>query len=115
MTVRAPDALASSSTNRPKRPVPQTDRGPGWLESRVELHRRLAFPFACLVFALVAVPIGAQPRRGGRAAGSLIAVTMIAGYYLLFVTGAGLARQGTVPPALGISRAILQRTSHPAG
>src|SRR6202166_4336474 len=77
------------------------DHGPGWLESRVELHRRLAFPFACLVFALVAVPIGAQPRRGGRAAGSLIAVAMIAGYYLLFVTGAGLARQGTVPPALG--------------
>src|ERR1700693_4990226 len=78
------------------------DHGPGWLESRVELHRRLAFPFACLVFALVAVPVGAQPRRGGRAAGSLIAIAMIAGYYLLFVTGAGLARQGTVSPALGI-------------
>ena len=78
------------------------DHGHGWLESRVELHRRLAFPFACLVFALVAVPIAAQPRRGGRAAGSLIAVAMIAGYYLLFVTGAGLARQGSVPPALGI-------------
>jgi LPS export ABC transporter permease LptF/LPS export ABC transporter permease LptG len=78
------------------------DNGSGWLESRVELYRRFAFPFACLVFALVAVPLGAQPRRGGRAAGSLIAVAMIAGYYLLFVTGAGLARQGAVPPALGI-------------
>ncbi len=78
------------------------DDGPAWLESRVELHRRFAFPFACLVFALIAVPIGAQPRRGGRAAGSLIAVLMIAGYYLLFVTGAGLARQGAIPPALGI-------------
>jgi len=78
------------------------DNGPGWLEARVELQRRLAFPFACVVFALVAVPLGAQPRRGGRAAGSLIAVAMIAGYYLLFVTGAGLARQGAVPPALGI-------------
>jgi len=78
------------------------DNGPGWLEARVELQRRLAFPFACIVFALVAVPLGAQPRRGGRAAGSLIAVAMIAGYYLLFVTGAGLARQGAVPPALGI-------------
>src|ERR1700730_5127176 len=83
------------------------DHGAGWRESRVELYRRLAFPFACLVFALVAVPIGAQPRRGGRAAGSLIAVAMIAGYYLLFVTGAGLARQGTVPPAIGIWMANL--------
>jgi LPS export ABC transporter permease LptF/LPS export ABC transporter permease LptG len=79
-----------------------SETGPGWLEARVELHRRFAFPFACLVFALVAVPIGAQPRRGGRAAGSLIAVLMIAGYYLLFVTGAGLARQGAVPPGIGI-------------
>ncbi len=78
------------------------DHGPGWREARVELHRRLAFPFACLVFALVAVPLGTQPRRGGRAAGSLIAVAMIAGYYLLVVTGAGLARQGAVPPVLGI-------------
>lgn len=74
----------------------------GWREARVELHRRLAFPAACLVFALVAVPLGAQPRRGGRAAGSLIAVILIAAYYLLSIIGAGLARQGALPPAAGI-------------
>jgi LPS export ABC transporter permease LptF/LPS export ABC transporter permease LptG len=78
------------------------DHGPGWREARVELHRRLAFPVACFVFALIAVPIGAQPRRGGRAAGSLIAVLVIASYYLLFIVGAGMARQGAVSPALGI-------------
>ena len=79
-----------------------SDDSPGWRETRVELHRRFAFPAACFVFALVAVPLGAQPRRGGRAAGSIIAVLLIAGYYLLFVMGAGLARQGTVTPAAGI-------------
>jgi LPS export ABC transporter permease LptF/LPS export ABC transporter permease LptG len=73
-----------------------------WREARVELHRRLAFPVACLAFALIAVPLGAQPRRGGRAAGSLIAVIIIASYYLLTVIGAGFARQGTLPPSLGI-------------
>jgi LPS export ABC transporter permease LptF/LPS export ABC transporter permease LptG len=78
------------------------ENGPGWREARVELHRRLAFPAACLAFALIAVPLGAQPRRGGRAAGSLIAVVLIAGYYLLFIMGAGLARQGTVTPATGL-------------
>lgn len=46
--------------------------------------------------------MGAQPRRGGRAAGSLIAVIIIACYYLLTVIGAGLARQAVVPPFLGI-------------
>jgi LPS export ABC transporter permease LptF/LPS export ABC transporter permease LptG len=76
--------------------------GPSWREARVELHRRFAFPVACFAFALIAVPLGTQPRRGGRAAGSLIAVLLIAGYYLLFIMGAGLARQGTVPPAVGL-------------
>jgi LPS export ABC transporter permease LptF/LPS export ABC transporter permease LptG len=74
----------------------------GWREAHVELHKRLAFPAACLVFALIAVPLGAQPRRGGRAAGSLIAVIIIASYYLLTVIGAGFARQGVLPPAAGI-------------
>jgi len=78
------------------------DRGPGWREARVELHRRFAFPLACFAFALIAVPLGAQPRRGGTAAGSLLAVILIASYYLLSVMGAGLAREGNVPPAAGI-------------
>src|SRR5271163_147578 len=78
------------------------DKGPGWREARVELHRRFAFPVACFVFALVAVPLGAQPRRGGRAAGSLLAVILIAAYYLLFVMGAGLARGGSLSTAAGI-------------
>ena len=78
------------------------ENGPAWREARVELHRRWAFPMACLVFALVAVPLGAQPRRGGRAAGTLLAVVLIAAYYLVFVMGVGLARQGTLSPWLGI-------------
>jgi len=78
------------------------DHGPGWREARVELHRRFAFPMACFAFALIAVPLGAQPRRGGRAAGSLLAVVLIAAYYLLSVMGAGLAREGSVSPAAGI-------------
>src|SRR5208337_4899248 len=61
------------------------DRGKGWRDARVELHQRFAFPVACFVFALIAVPLGAQPRRGGRAAGSLLAVVVIASYYLLFI------------------------------
>jgi LPS export ABC transporter permease LptF/LPS export ABC transporter permease LptG len=80
----------------------RSERGPGWREARVELHRRFAFPVACLAFALVAVPLGAQPRRGGRAAGTLLAVVLIASYYLLLAMGANLARQGTLLPSEGI-------------
>jgi len=88
----------------PERPLRELwrDHGPNWRDARVELNQRLAFPAACFVFALIAVPLGAQPRRGGRAAGSLLAIVIIAGYYLILVTGAGFARQGILPPFFGI-------------
>jgi LPS export ABC transporter permease LptF/LPS export ABC transporter permease LptG len=90
--------------SNPERPLRELagDKTPGWREARVEMYRRFAFPVACLAFALIAVPLGAQPRRGGRAAGSLIAVVLIASYYLLLIMGAGLAREGAVSPAIGM-------------
>jgi len=78
------------------------DHGPNWRDARVELNQRFAFPVACFVFAFIAVPLGAQPRRGGRAAGSLLSIVIIAVYYLVLVTGAGFARQGLVPVPVGI-------------
>ena len=71
-------------------------------ESMVEFHRRFAFPGACLVFALVALPVGARPRRGGRAAGFILAVSLVCAYYIVFVFCASLARDGSVPIWLGI-------------
>src|SRR5271168_558121 len=70
--------------------------------ARLELHRRFAFPAACLVFALLGVPVGIRPQRGGRASGFVVTLLMVSGYYLLFVTGAGLARRGVVPAGLGM-------------
>src|SRR5207249_10113304 len=73
---------------------------------------RRSSDLACLVFALVAVPLGAQPRRGGRAAGSLLAVVLIAAYYLLLILGAGLAREGKISPAAGDRKSTRLNSSH---
>jgi LPS export ABC transporter permease LptF/LPS export ABC transporter permease LptG len=70
--------------------------------SRVEFERRIAFPAACFIFALVAVPLGARPRRGGRAFGLVLALVLLCGYYLLFVVGSGKAREGALPVWLGV-------------
>jgi LPS export ABC transporter permease LptF/LPS export ABC transporter permease LptG len=76
--------------------------GEAGIERAVEFHRRIAFPAACLVFAFLAVPFGARPRRGGRAGGFVLTLLLICGYYLLLIFGTGLARRGTIPPALGV-------------
>jgi LPS export ABC transporter permease LptF/LPS export ABC transporter permease LptG len=78
------------------------DNGPNWRDARVEFHRRIAFPAACLIFALLGVPVGVRPRRGGRAAGLVLTLVLIGGYYFLFVTGAHMAQQGSIPPWAGI-------------
>ena len=77
-------------------------RGPAWRDAHLEIQRRIAFPAACLVFALLGIPIGVRPRRGGRAAGMILTLVLIGGYYFVFVTGDHFARQGAVSPWLGI-------------
>jgi LPS export ABC transporter permease LptF/LPS export ABC transporter permease LptG len=71
-------------------------------EARVEFQRRIAFPAACLVFALLGVPMGVRPRRGGRAAGLILTLILVGGYYLLFVAGDHLAAQGRISPWAGV-------------
>lgn len=71
-------------------------------ETNVEIQRRLSFPFACISFALLAMPLGARPRRGGRAAGFLITLLLVSGYYLMITLGVGLARQGAIPVWAGV-------------
>jgi LPS export ABC transporter permease LptF/LPS export ABC transporter permease LptG len=70
--------------------------------ARIELHRRIVFPFACLALPLMALPLAARPRRGSRAGGFLLALLLICGYYVIFTVGAGLSRDGFLPAWLGI-------------
>jgi LPS export ABC transporter permease LptG/LPS export ABC transporter permease LptF len=75
---------------------------PNQRDARVELNNRLAFPAACLVFALLGVPIGVRPRRAGRAAGLILTLVLIGGYYFLWIAGNHWARQGRVSAFAGI-------------
>jgi LPS export ABC transporter permease LptG/LPS export ABC transporter permease LptF len=71
--------------------------GPDWVEARIELHRRLALPIACLVLALVGIPLGVSSRKGGKSGGYVTAVFLaFFCYYLAFITLVSLARAGTL-------------------
>jgi LPS export ABC transporter permease LptF/LPS export ABC transporter permease LptG len=67
----------------------------------IELHRRIALPLACLVLALVGVPLGLSSKKGGKSAGFVLTILLVFGYYIVSLVGVSLARQGRISPWLG--------------
>jgi len=67
-----------------------------------ELHSRFAFPFASLVFAVVAVPLGMQNRRSGKSAGFSTSIGILLAYYVVQSFLRTLAEKGVLPPALAL-------------
>jgi len=76
--------------------------GRSFVPELIEYHRKLAIPFACIVFGLVAVPLGVQPVRAARARGFAISLGMIFAYYVILSFGQALAEQGVVPVVVGL-------------
>ena len=68
----------------------------------VELNYRLALPVACLVLALVALPIGLITRKGGRAFGLMLSILLVFIYYMLMASGLNLAKEGRLNPVIGL-------------
>src|SRR6185436_6760744 len=71
-------------------------------EWRAEIHKRLALPAACLVFALLGVGFGISNVRTGRSFGLLLGLAITIAYYLLALWGQHAAIAGTLPVWLGI-------------
>jgi len=68
----------------------------------IEYHRRLALPTACMVLALVGIPLGLSSKRGGKSTGFVLTILLVFLYYSLSLIGVSLARQGRLPPAAGV-------------
>ena len=71
-------------------------------EWRTEVHKRLALPAACLVFALLGVGFGISNVRTGRSFGLLLGLAITIVYYLLALWGQHAAVAGAVPVWLGM-------------
>ncbi len=68
----------------------------------LQIQRRLSFPLASLLLAIVAVPLGIRPVRSGRSAGALTAIGVMALYWILFTLGEMAAERGVGPAWLGM-------------
>src|SRR2546422_2492433 len=67
----------------------------------IEFHRRFALPTACVVLALVGIPLGLSSKKGGKSAGFVLTILLVLVYYSVSLVGISLARQGKVSPATG--------------
>ncbi len=69
---------------------------------RVELHKRVALPLACIVLGLFALPMAASFGGLNRHWGLLLALGFFLFYYTLLSLGLTLGETGTLPPAVGL-------------
>jgi LPS export ABC transporter permease LptF/LPS export ABC transporter permease LptG len=93
---QAPMALSLSDLRAP------TSDPARRLALQVELQYRFALPVATLVLALVGIPLGLSTRKGGKAVGVILTILLVFVYYMLMAFGLGFARQGRIPPVLGL-------------
>jgi LPS export ABC transporter permease LptG/LPS export ABC transporter permease LptF len=68
----------------------------------IEFHRRLALAAACIVLAMVGIPLGLSSKKGGKSTGFVLTITLVLLYYIISLFGISFARQGKMPPAAGI-------------
>ena len=67
----------------------------------IEFHRRFALPTACLVLALVGIPLGLSSKKSGKSGGFVLTIALVFTYYVVSLIGVSLARQGKVSPWFG--------------
>jgi len=67
----------------------------------IEFHRRFALPTACLVLALVGIPLGLSSKKSGKSGGFVLTILLVFVYYVISLIGVSFARQDKVSPWVG--------------
>ena len=69
---------------------------------QIELHKRFAYPAACLVLMLVGVPLGVTSRRGGKSSAWVFTILLVILYYSMSLVGIAMGRQNWIPTFLAV-------------
>jgi lipopolysaccharide export system permease protein len=64
----------------------------------MEIHRKFAFSYICIVMFFVGAPLGAIIRKGGLGMPVVIAVVIFIFYHVTFLTAEKLGRSGALDP-----------------
>jgi LPS export ABC transporter permease LptG/LPS export ABC transporter permease LptF len=68
----------------------------------IEFHRRFALATSCFVLMLVGIPLGLSSKKGGKSTGFVLTILLVFLYYFSLSAGIAFARQGKLPPTLGV-------------
>ena len=68
---------------------------------QMELHKKFSIPFACLIMALMGLPLGMHA-KGGKSWGVAVALVVFLGYYLMLSAAWSFGETGDYPPAVGM-------------
>ena len=71
-------------------------------EARIEIQKRLSLPVACVLLALVGIPLGVSTRRASKSSAFLMTLSLAFAYYMAQIGMMNIARQGRVPVELAV-------------
>ena len=91
----------------PMKELIERARRPDGKRFLIELHKRFAYPAACLVLMLVGVPLGVTSRRGGKSSAWVFTILLVVLYYSLSLIGIAMGRQDWIPTFLAVWSANL--------
>src|SRR5258708_826940 len=72
------------------------------LDARIQFHQRLALPPACMLLALIGIPLGISSRKAGKSSAFVLSVAIAFLYWMGLISLIGLAKQGTLPAGFAL-------------
>jgi LPS export ABC transporter permease LptF/LPS export ABC transporter permease LptG len=80
--------------------VEQKEKKLPYRSMEVEIQKKYAIPFVCIVFAFLATSLGVSARKGGRSSAYAVSIGIILVYYVFLITGERLGDAGSISPWL---------------
>ncbi|MCJ7833023.1 MAG: LPS export ABC transporter permease LptF [Deltaproteobacteria bacterium] len=86
-----------------KKKIRQTSSGEKkYFIYQIEYYKKFSLPFSCLVFGLIAFPLGLQSRLAGRSWAVILGGAVFFIYYLILSLAFSLGEKGSLSPMIGL-------------